>query len=151
MRSTPRRLVLTLALALALPSLLPVLGPSATMQQAAQKRPIELQDIINWKSIGTTAVSNDGQWFAYRIAPGEGDAQVVVKRARGGDKELTFDIGETATGRRRRWGPRRRRRRRRISVARFLRRLEVGRVYDLSVPPRGAAACAACAGRCRAA
>ncbi len=94
MRSIPRRLVLTIALGLALPSLLPVLGPSATMQQAAQKRPIELQDIINWKVIGTTVVSNDGQWFAYRISPGEGDAQVVVKRARGGDKELKFDVGE---------------------------------------------------------
>ena len=65
------------------------------MQQAApQKRPIELQDIINWKAIGATAVSNDGQWFAYRLAPGEGDAQIVVKRASGGDKELKFDIGE---------------------------------------------------------
>ena len=95
MRATPRRLILTLALALALPSALPGLGPTATMQQAAaQKRPIELQDIINWKAIGTTAVSNDGQWFAYRLTPGEGDAQIVVKRARGGDKELKFEIGE---------------------------------------------------------
>ena len=98
MRATPRRLVLTLALALALPSTVPMFGPAATMQQAVQsKRPIELQDIINWKSIGTTAVSNDGQWFAYRIAPGEGDAQIVVKRARGGEKELTFEAGELPT------------------------------------------------------
>ena len=65
MRSTPRWLVLTLALA-AVPSLLPVAEPTATMQSAAaqQRRPIALQDIISWKSIGTTAVSNDGQWFA---------------------------------------------------------------------------------------
>ena len=98
MRATPRRLVLTLALALALPSTVPMFGPAATMQQAVQsKRPIELQDIINWKSIGTTAVSNDGQWFAYRIAPGEGDASIVVKRARGGEKELTFEAGELPT------------------------------------------------------
>jgi hypothetical protein len=91
-------LVLTLALALALPSTLPLLGPPATMQQAAQpKRPIELQDIINWKAIGTTALSNDGQWFAYRVVPGEGDAQIIVKRARGGEKELTFDVGEIPT------------------------------------------------------
>ena len=82
MRATPRRLILTFAL-LIVPSLLPLAGPSATMQQAA-KRAIELQDIINWKTIGTTAVSNDGQWFAYRIAPGEGDAQIVVKRWRRG-------------------------------------------------------------------
>jgi dienelactone hydrolase len=92
MRATPRQLVLTIAL-LVVPSLLPLAEPSATMQQAA-KRAIELQDIINWKTIGTTVVSNDGQWFAYRIAPGEGDAQVVVKRSRSGDKDLTFDVGE---------------------------------------------------------
>ena len=97
MRATPR-LVLTLALALALPATLPMLGPSATMQQAVQsKRPIELQDIINWKAIGTTAVSNDGQWFAYRIAPGEGDAQIVVRRTRSGEKDLTFEVGEIPT------------------------------------------------------
>ena len=101
MRATPRRLVLTFAL-LIVPSLVPLAGPSATMQQAA-KRAIELQDIINWKTIGTTVVSNDGQWFAYRIAPGEGDAQVVVKRSsvgeteRGGDRDLTFDVGEMPT------------------------------------------------------
>ena len=91
-------MVLTLALALALPATLPMLGPSATMQQAVQsKRPIELQDIINWKAIGTTAVSNDGQWFAYRIAPGEGDAQIVVRRTRSGEKDLTFEVGEIPT------------------------------------------------------
>ena len=39
-------------------------------------------------------MSNDGQWFGYRIAPQEGDAQIVVKRARSGDKELTFEVGE---------------------------------------------------------
>ena len=95
MRATPRRLVLTFAL-LIVPSLLPLGGPSATVQQAV-KRAIELQDIINWKTIGTTVVSNDGQWFAYRIAPGEGDAQIVVKRSRRGDKDLTFDVGEIPT------------------------------------------------------
>jgi dipeptidyl aminopeptidase/acylaminoacyl peptidase len=95
MRATPRRLVLVLALGLVAPSTLPIFGPSATMQSPVQqKRPIELQDIIDWKAIGTTAVSNDGQWFAYRIAPGEGDAQIIVKRTRAGDKELTFDVGE---------------------------------------------------------
>ncbi len=58
MRATPRRLVLTFAL-LIVPSLLPLGGPAATMQQAV-KRAIELEDIINWKSIGATVVSNDG-------------------------------------------------------------------------------------------
>ena len=140
MRATPRRLVLTLALALALPSTVPMFGPAATMQQAVQsKRPIELQDIINWKSIGTTAVSNDGQWFAYRIAPGEGDAQIVVKRARGGEKELTFEVGELPTAGAAGGGRGGDAGRCRIRDARFLRRFEVRRLHDLSFTPRGAA------------
>ena len=89
MRSRTRRMVLTVAFV----ALVPLLAPPSSMQQAPQKRAIELEDIINWKSIVAPAVSNDGQWFAYRLAPGEGDAQVVVKRARS-DKEMTFDIGE---------------------------------------------------------
>ncbi|HET7216844.1 MAG TPA: prolyl oligopeptidase family serine peptidase [Vicinamibacterales bacterium] len=94
MRGRPRRLVLTLALA----ALVPMLQPSASMQQAAAtRRPIELADIVSWKAIGATAVSNDGQWFAYRIAPGEGDAQVVVRRVRGDGKEWKFDVGELPT------------------------------------------------------
>jgi dipeptidyl aminopeptidase/acylaminoacyl peptidase len=92
MRSRPRRLVLTLALAV----LVPLLGPSASMQPAAKKA-IALEDIITWKSIGSPAVSNDGQWFAYRLAPGEGDAQVVVRSTRS-DKEMKFDIGEPGGG-----------------------------------------------------
>jgi dipeptidyl aminopeptidase/acylaminoacyl peptidase len=93
MLATSRRLVLTLALA----ALIPLAYPAATMQQAAPRRPIELQDVINWKTIGTTTLSNDGQWFAYRISPGEGDAQVVVRSTRTG-KETTFDIGEPGGG-----------------------------------------------------
>ena len=66
MKSTPRRrLVLTLALA----ALMPLMGPAATMQKAAKKA-IELEDIITWKAIGATAVSNDGQWFALSARAG---------------------------------------------------------------------------------
>ena len=93
MNSRLRRFALTLALA----ALMPLLGPAASMQQAPAKRAIELEDIVNWKSIGSTTVSNDGQWFAYRIAPREGDAQVVV-RSTTSDKETKFDIGEPGVG-----------------------------------------------------
>ena len=93
MKSTARRrLVLTLALA----ALMPLMGPAATMQKAARKA-IQLEDIINWKAIGATTVSNDGQWFAYRLAPGEGDAQIVIRATRS-DKELKFDIGDPSGG-----------------------------------------------------
>src|SRR5688572_19932797 len=93
MLANSRRPVLTIALA----ALVPLVGPAANMQQAAPRRAIELQDVINWKTIGSTVVSNDGQWFAYRIGPGEGDAQVVVRSTRS-DKEMKFDVGEPGGG-----------------------------------------------------
>jgi len=88
-----------LALAIVLAALVPLLGAPAGMQeaQAPAKRAIELDDIINWKSVGGATISKDGQWFAHRLAPGEGDAQVVV-RSTSSDKAMTFDIGEPGAG-----------------------------------------------------
>jgi dipeptidyl aminopeptidase/acylaminoacyl peptidase len=72
-------------------------SPQSRFGEAGQnqpKRAIEIDDIIAWKSIGATVLSNDGQWFAYRVSPGEGDSQVVVRRT-SSDKETKFDVGET--------------------------------------------------------
>jgi dipeptidyl aminopeptidase/acylaminoacyl peptidase len=82
-----------LTLAVAVLALMPLLGATAVMQQAA-KRPIQLEDIIAWKSASASAVSADGQWYGYRYAPQEGDAEVVVRRIHGDKKELRFPIGE---------------------------------------------------------
>src|SRR6516164_5239085 len=38
-----------------------------------KRRPIVLADILAWKGIHGTALSPDGQWFAYRIGPAEGN------------------------------------------------------------------------------
>jgi len=95
MTPTPRRLILVASLL----TCVPLLGTPARMEQAPAPqaaRTIQLQDIIDWKTIGVTALSNDGQWFAYRVAPGEGDAQIIVRRTRA-EKELKFDVGETPT------------------------------------------------------
>src|SRR3954471_23700125 len=83
----PRLVFSILVLALA-----PLMGPAASMQDAP-KRPIELQDVIAWKSMGATVLSSDGQWFGYRLAPQEGEAEIVLKRV-GADKELRFPAGE---------------------------------------------------------
>jgi dipeptidyl aminopeptidase/acylaminoacyl peptidase len=88
MRSRSSRLIAALVAVL----MLPLFGPVAHMQQAP-KRSLQLEDIVAWKTIGNAIVSNDGQWFAYRMAPGEGDAQVVVRRTRA-DKEMKFEVGE---------------------------------------------------------
>jgi dienelactone hydrolase len=60
---------------------------------ATQPKPIELQDILAWKSIRTAVLSNDGQWFAYRLSPNKGDSEVIIKKIKG-DKEYKFPAGE---------------------------------------------------------
>lgn len=47
-------------------------------------RAIELHDILAWKHIQAPVVSSDGQWFAYRLAPAEGNAEVVVRNLKSG-------------------------------------------------------------------
>src|SRR5215813_9065281 len=58
-----------------------------------QQRPIELADIMAWKGISATALSENGEWFGYRIGPTEGDSDVVIRQTKG-DKGYKFSIGE---------------------------------------------------------
>src|SRR5436190_13847864 len=88
---TTRRSRLWLAIAALV--FVPLFGPAASMQQAP-KRPIELEDIIAWKSMSATALSADGQWFGYRLSPQEGDGEIVIRRVRGDGKEMRFPAGE---------------------------------------------------------
>src|ERR1035441_10377984 len=57
------------------------------------QKPIQLADILSWKRIQAPAVSNDGEWLAYRVSPAEGDAEVVIRNLKTG-KELRFPIGD---------------------------------------------------------
>jgi dipeptidyl aminopeptidase/acylaminoacyl peptidase len=59
----------------------------------AAPRPMDPIDILDWKSIGPAAISDDGKWLAYRYSPIQGDTSIVV-RATSGDKEYTFGAGE---------------------------------------------------------
>jgi len=58
----------------------------------AEPRPLKMADVLAWKTIQSTALTNDGKWFAYVLAPNEGDAEVVLRQLRG-DKELRFPCG----------------------------------------------------------
>jgi len=82
-------LIILLWVFLALP------GYSVQEEKAAPQkpRPIELKDILAWKSIGSSVLSNDGQWFAYSLSPNKGDSEVIVRQTKG-DKEYKFPIGE---------------------------------------------------------
>ncbi|MBN2265067.1 MAG: S9 family peptidase [Candidatus Aminicenantes bacterium] len=59
----------------------------------AGPRPIGLQDILAWKSIGSAELSPDGSWFMYVLSPVEGDSEMVLRQV-AGDKEHRFPIGE---------------------------------------------------------
>ena len=58
---------------------------------------MELDDILAFRNVGISTLSQDGQWLAYRVSPIEGDSEVVV-RSTTGDKEMKFPVGEGAGG-----------------------------------------------------
>ena len=99
MRFTPtgRRLgvarLLLIALAPALLAQQPTQRPSATKQ-------MQPADLKAWKSIRQSVLSNDGRWFAYVLAPNEGDASLVIRSTGADAKEMKFPIGDpTGDGR----------------------------------------------------
>ena len=67
---------------------------TATVRPASGTKQLEPSDLKAWKSIRQSALSNDGAWFAYVVAPNEGDATLVVRSTGADGKELKFPIGE---------------------------------------------------------
>jgi hypothetical protein len=65
---------------------------------ASAGRQLTLNDLLTWKGVRSPALSNDGKWFAYVLAPNEGDAEVVVRATAAGAKELRFPIGDATAG-----------------------------------------------------
>ncbi|HET9533566.1 MAG TPA: prolyl oligopeptidase family serine peptidase [Blastocatellia bacterium] len=65
----------------------------ATQTAPQSPRPLEIADVASWKRVQMATVSNDGQWFAYRLVPNEGDGEVIVRRL-SDNKELKFPAGE---------------------------------------------------------
>src|SRR6478672_9642224 len=92
--TTMRRHRSPILLSLCLFLLVPVAAINVWSQ--TQQRPIELSDIMAWKGINATALSENGEWFGYRIGPAEGESEVVIRQTKG-DKEYKFSIGEIPT------------------------------------------------------
>ena len=61
---------------------------------ARQMRPADLKA---WKTIPQAVLSNDGKWFAYILAPNDGDATVIVRSTGADAKEMKFPIGDVST------------------------------------------------------
>jgi dipeptidyl aminopeptidase/acylaminoacyl peptidase len=65
--------------------------------QNAPKKPLQLQDILSFRAIGITSLSSNGQWYSYRLAPLQGDSEVVIKST-SGTSEWKFPVGEAGGG-----------------------------------------------------
>ncbi len=65
---------------------------------ASAGRQLTLNDLLTWKGIRSPQLSNDGKWFAYILAPNEGDAEVVVRGTGAGAQEMRFPIGDASVG-----------------------------------------------------
>jgi dienelactone hydrolase len=63
----------------------------------AGRRPLQMTDAATWRGIGGATLSHDGQWFAYRTGPAEGEGEVVARQLKG-DKEYKFPAGEGRFG-----------------------------------------------------
>lgn len=72
---------------------------------ASAGRQLTLNDLLSWKGIRTPQLSNDGRWFAYILAPNEGDADVVIRPTGAGGKEWRFPIGSPPAAAGGRGGP----------------------------------------------
>lgn len=76
-------------------AVLSVIGHGAQAQDSTRApRAITPADIKAWNSIRQTALSNDGAWFAYVVAPNEGNATLVVRRTSQGATESRINVGD---------------------------------------------------------
>jgi len=98
MRSQVARWASALALTILLPLSL-ARSPAAAQEEEGEPipRPIALQDILDWKRITGGVLADDGDWFAYRLSPTEGNSELVV-RSTVDDTEHRFPVGEVAGG-----------------------------------------------------
>jgi dipeptidyl aminopeptidase/acylaminoacyl peptidase len=69
-------------------------GLVCAQEKTAEPKTIQLNDILAWKRIQQPVLSGDGQWFAYKLAPNEGNAEVVIRSTKDG-KEQRFAAGES--------------------------------------------------------
>ena len=60
---------------------------------AATERPVNLSDALAWKRIQTPIVSDNGEWFAYKLTPNDGDSELVLTHLPDG-KEQRFAVGQ---------------------------------------------------------
>lgn len=85
-------LLTLLALALVLP-----FASLKAQSTAAAKRPMDIEDVIAFRNMGATTLSNDGQWMVYSMRPTQGDTELIVRNTFT-DKETKFPVGDGGGG-----------------------------------------------------
>lgn len=93
--------VLLVACTVGLVSVVPCQAPAQASTPAGARsalRELDPADLSFWKNIRNATTSNDGKWFAYVVAPNEGDAEVVIRPTAAEGKERRFAIGEPPVG-----------------------------------------------------
>src|SRR5262245_51837455 len=83
-----------LALGLAAPATQAQNATAAAPQQSTRGKVFTSADVKAWNTIRQTALSADGKWFAYVLAPNEGNATVVVRGTAQGAAETKIPVGE---------------------------------------------------------
>jgi len=68
-------------------------GASRVEAGSTSRRLISASDIAAWKRIHSAALSRDGQWFGYILAPNEGDSELVLRATRS-EAMRRFPVGE---------------------------------------------------------
>jgi dipeptidyl aminopeptidase/acylaminoacyl peptidase len=66
---------------------------AAGLVRAEDQKAIQLPDILAWKRIVQPVLSADGEWFAYKLTPNDGNSEVVIRSIKDG-KEMRFATGE---------------------------------------------------------
>jgi dipeptidyl aminopeptidase/acylaminoacyl peptidase len=73
--------------------------PTQQASNSNQKgRIITPADMKAWNTIRNASLSNDGTWFAYVVAPAEGDATLVLESTTDASKQTKFPVGGTGGG-----------------------------------------------------
>ena len=65
--------------------------------QTPAKRAMGLEDILAFRAISLTSLAPNGQWYSYRLAPLQGDSEVILKSTSGAT-EMKFPVGEAGGG-----------------------------------------------------
>ncbi len=75
-----------------------IVAQAVAAQQPASHATRQMQpaDLKAWKTIRQPVLSDDGKWFAYVLAPNEGDANVVIRSTAADGKEMRFPIGNAS-------------------------------------------------------